>query len=508
MKNFLLPFAFFFLVGPLFSQQITYSQPQTNDLVRTLNFEIIGKMDGNFLVYKNIRDKHSISVYNKDMQLTESTDLQFMDDRVLNVDFVLYSDFAWLIYQYQKKNVLHCSAVKINKDGKLLTNPMDIDTTMINYSADNKIYTTISSEDKSKIMIFKIQKVKDLYNFTTLLFNDSLQLLHKSQIATTYESRKNIFSAFLLSNEGNFVFTRGDRPNSRNYIEQLTLMTKAPDSDSFDLTPINLSEKYVDEIKLKVDNVNHHYLVNTFYYDKKRGDVAGIFMAAFKEGTNTQTSGSFLSFGDNIRSEAKSDGNSTKSGLNDYLIKDIVLKKDGGFILIAEDFYSQSKSNPWDRYDYLYGSPYFSPYYFNNYSYSPFGYGSMYGNRFYDYRGSQVRYFYNNLLVLSVNNAGNLDWGSVIHKSQYDDDKDNFLSYAQVLTGGQIHFLFNELERRKQLINDQSISSTGEVTRNPPLRSLDKGYEFMPRYAKQVSATEVIIPCIYRNYICFAKVEY
>ncbi|MEO9210162.1 MAG: hypothetical protein ABI208_03640, partial [Ginsengibacter sp.] len=371
MKNFLLPFAFFFLVGPLFSQQITYSQPQTNDLVRTLNFEIIGKMDGNFLVYKNIRDKHSISVYNKDMQLTESTDLQFMDDRVLNVDFVLYSDFAWLIYQYQKKNVLHCSAVKINKDGKLLTNPMDIDTTMINYSADNKIYTTISSEDKSKIMIFKIQKVKDLYNFTTLLFNDSLQLLHKSQIATTYESRKNIFSAFLLSNEGNFVFTRGDRPNSRNYIEQLTLMTKAPDSDSFDLTPINLSEKYVDEIKLKVDNVNHHYLVNTFYYDKKRGDVAGIFMAAFKEGTNTQTSGSFLSFGDNIRSEAKSDGNSTKSGLNDYLIKDIVLKKDGGFILIAEDFYSQSKSNPWDRYDYLYGSPYFSPYYFNNYSYSP-----------------------------------------------------------------------------------------------------------------------------------------
>lgn len=507
MKKFILFFIVIFFASSLFAQQITYSQPESEDLVRNLNFEIIGKMDDNFLVYKNVRDKHSIAIYNNDMQLVDNTELKFLDDKVLNVDFVTYPDFAWLIYQYQKKNVLYCSAVKINKEGKLLSDPIDVDTTMINYFSDNKIYTTISSEDKSKIMIFKIQKVKDLFNFTTLLLNDSLQLLHKSEIATSYESRKNVFSAFLVSNEGNFVFTKGDRPNARNFIEQLSLMTKAPNADSFIITPINLAGKYVDEIKLKVDNVNHHYLINTFYYDKKRGDVSGLYISSFNEGTNVQTSASFLNFGDNIRSEAKTNGNN-KTGLNDFFIKDIVLKKDGGFILIAEDFYSQSKSSPWDRYDYLYGSPFYSPYYFNNYSYSPFGYGSMYGNRFYDYRNQQVRYFYNNLLVLSINNSGALDWVTVIHKSQYDDDKDNYLSYAQVLTGGQIHFLFNELERRKQLINDQSITSTGDVNRNPPLRSLDKGYEFMPRYAKQVSATEIIVPCIYRNYIAFAKVEY
>ena len=61
-----------------------------------------------------------------------------------------------------------------------------------------------------------------------------------------------------------------------------------------------------------------------------------------------------------------------------------------------------------------------------------------------------------------------------------------------MLTGGEIHFLFNELERRNQLINDQSISADGKVTRNPPLRSLDRGYEFMPRYAKQVSSSKLL----------------
>ncbi|MEO7961504.1 MAG: hypothetical protein ABIR19_08150, partial [Ginsengibacter sp.] len=59
-----------------------------------------------------------------------------------------------------------------------------------------------------------------------------------------------------------------------------------------------------------------------------------------------------------------------------------------------------------------------------------------------------------------------------------------------------------------QLINDQSISPDGKVTRYPPLRSLDRGYEFMPRYGRQVSSYQLIVPCTYRNYICFAKIEF
>ena len=62
MKNILI-----FFISTLFSlqaisQQITYSQPETED-IRSLDFDIIGKVGGNFLVYKNIRNKYAISVY-------------------------------------------------------------------------------------------------------------------------------------------------------------------------------------------------------------------------------------------------------------------------------------------------------------------------------------------------------------------------------------------------------------------------------------------------------------
>ena len=492
------------LFSPIvFSQQITYSLPESND-IRSLNFDIIGKINGNFLVYKNLRNDNAISVYDNSMKLINKVDLRFVPDRTLNVNFIPYPDFAWMIYQYQKKSTLHCMAVKINGDGKMMTDPVELDTTSLSFFADNKIYSTIYSEDKKKIMIYKIQKKNDKFNFTTLLFNDSLQLLHRSRIETTFEDRKDVFSDFFVDNVGNFVFTRGNRSNSRDFTQQLDLVIKNREADIFDLYRFDLSERYLDEIKLKVDNVNDHYVINSLYYSKRRGNVEGLFTSVWDEATKTFISQNFAEFGDTVRSSAKTDGGN-KLALNDFFIRDVILKKDGGFILTAEDYYTQSRSSPWNRYDYLYGSPSMSPYYYNYYS--PYSYG-YYGRPGFYNNSSQSRYYYNNVLILNMDNTGKIDWSNVIHKSQYDDESDNYLSYAIMLYGGKLHFLFNELERRNQMLNDQSVTPDGQVLRNPPLRSLDRGYQFMPRYGKQVSVSQIIIPCVYRNYICFAKIEY
>ena len=501
-RIFLLLVAGFFSLS-LFSQQITYSEPESND-IRSLNFEIIGKIKNNYLVYKSLRNTNAISVYDNSMKLKDRIDLRFMPDRTLNVDFVAYPDFALLIYQYQKRNTLHCMAVKINSEGKLMTDPIELDTTSLSFFADNKIYSTIYSEDKSRILVYKIQKKNDRFNFSTLLFDDSLLLLHKSHIETPFEERKDVFSDFFVDNAGNFAFTRGNRSSSRDFIQELDLVIKHADSDTFTINDVDLAGKYLDEIKLKVDNVNKHYIVNSLYYTKRRGNVEGLYTAVWDEASKRMITQVYSQLGDSIRNMAKSDG-ADRLALNDFFVRDVILKKDGGFILTAEDYNTQSRSSPWNRYDYLYGYPSFSPYYYNYYS--PYSYG-YYGRQGFYNNNSQSRYYYNNILILNMDNTGKLEWSNVIHKSQYDDETDNYLSYAFMLTGGQLHFLFNELERRSQLINDRSVSASGEVTRNPPLKSLDRGYQFMPRYAKQVSATQIIVPCTYRNYICFAKIQY
>ena len=87
MRNILILFILSLFSYQAFSQQITYSLPESED-VRSLDFDIIGKINGNFLVYKNIRNKYAIAVYDNRMKLKDKVSLDFMPDRTINVDLL------------------------------------------------------------------------------------------------------------------------------------------------------------------------------------------------------------------------------------------------------------------------------------------------------------------------------------------------------------------------------------------------------------------------------------
>ena len=73
-------------------------------------------------------------------------------------------------------------------------------------------------------------------------------------------------------------------------------------------------------------------------------------------------------------------------------------------------------------------------------------------------------------------------------------------------SGGEIHFLFS-IDKRNQIISDESITPDGTEKRNTTLKSEEKGYQFMTKLSKQVGTRQLLIPCNYRGYICFAKVD-
>ena len=164
-------------------------------------------------------------------------------------------------------------------------------------------------------------------------------------------------------------------------------------------------DNYLDEIKLKVDNINKQYLINSLYYAKKSGNVEGLYTAVWDKENKSIVSQNFAQLSDSIRIMAKTDGGS-RFALNDFFIRDVILKKDGGFILTAEDHSTQSRGNPWNRYDYLYGYPSFSPY-----DLLPiFSFFLLVFRKARNYYGnnSQVRYYYENIVILNLDNTGQL----------------------------------------------------------------------------------------------------
>jgi len=503
LRNFLL-LSLFALPAVSISQHITYSEPDRED-ARSVDFEIIGKVSGNFLVYKNIRSKYMVSVYDNDMNLKDKVDLDFMPDKIINADFIAYPEFAYIIYQFQKRSIIHCMAVKIDGNGKNVGNPVELDTTHIGFFAVNKIYNMVNSEDRKKIMIYKIQKKYDKFDFATVLYNSDLVLLHRSRLQYDYDEHRDAYSDFFVDNDGEFLFTKSEKTSNREAVTKLTLVTKAPQSDDFHEFELPLNGHFLDETIVKVDNVNRRYVLNAFYYKQRHGNIEGLYSLIWDKESGKPLIQRMTEFNDTLKHQAKTDG-SYKAAFNNFFIRQVILKRDGAFILAAEDFNSQSRSSPWNRMDYLYGYPYLSTYdYYLNSPSSAYWY---YRTRNFNNTTNQTRYFYNNIVVFDVDKEGKLEWGNVIHKQQYDDNDDNFLSYQIMNAGGELHFLFNEVERRNQLISDQSITADGKLIRNPTLKSLDRGFDFMPKYAKQVSAKQIIVPCMYRNYLCFAKIDY
>jgi len=484
-----------------FAQKIIYSEPD-KDETRRMNFEVIGRVGGNFMIYKNIRGKNFISVYNNDMQqIVKSEHAYLPDDRLINVDFFPYTDYAYMIYQYQRKNVVYCNAVKLDGMGKKLGDITELDTTHIGFTTNNKIYSAINSDDKTKIMLFKINsRNKSRFLVTTLLFNDALTLQKRSRLVLPMDERNDYLDEFSLDNDGDLVFTKLTR-NSNDNVTKTFLIWKPAMSDSLSFTDLGLEKIYLDDLQIKVDNANKRYFLSSFYYKERRGNIEGLYFFVWDKTIQKTVMENTLELKEELRKEAKGESN-IKMAFNDYFIRNIIVKKDGGFVIGSEAYYTTSRYSSWNRFNYLYGAPTMLDYY----SYSPL-YNSWYWrNRFSN--NQSVRHHADNVAILSFDNTGKLEWSNVIHKEQFDDESDDHISYQLINTGGQLHFVFNQEEKRAQLLNDYTVNPDGQINRNPTLKNLDKGYEFMPKYGKQVSNNQVIIPCYYRNYICFAKLDY
>ncbi|HWB25428.1 MAG TPA: hypothetical protein VG738_08100 [Chitinophagaceae bacterium] len=493
------------------SQSISYSEPDRDD-ARTVSFDIAGKIDNHILIVKNTatRSDYSISVFDTDMKLLDKVKLTFLPDRILSSDVLSYKNFFYLFYQYQRRNIIYCMAAKFNGDGKMMSDPVQLDTTAISYFSNNKIYTVINSEDKKKIAIFKINSRRDdNYKVTTVLFDESLNRIKKSELHIPMPDRNDFLTEFSVANNGTLIFARAAGTNQNQSISKITLITKKADDDSLSYASIDITKVYLDDIRIKINNANNRFLLISYYANERRGNIEGLFCSMWDLSNLKELYNTNATFSEDFRANAKSEG-STRAALNDFFLQDIVMRNDGGFVVVSESAYSSSRGGGYyNRWDYMYGSPYWTP--ADSYLYgSPYGYG--YG--FYPWgrpgynMGQITRFYSDNIAVMSFDSSATLEWANIIPKSQYDDNTDNFIGYGTLNTGSEVHFLFNELEKRTLILNDQSISGDGKVTRNPTLHNLDRGYDFMPHYAKQVGSKELIVPCQYRNYVCFARIVF
>jgi len=528
------PFAIVFLLfafcnNTLAQPEIMYADVNRADVQR-MNFEIIGKTANNYLIYKEIKGRHWISVYDENMRELENVPISVLPSKseLMDVTFFSSGNGAWLIYQFQKENVVYCEAAKVEANGRILDVPKLLDTTIIAYKADNRIYNTLINEDGSKIMLFKInRKDRTLYHLATRLFDNQLITLNSGMVSIPMNPDGDYLSGYSLDNDGNLVFVKYNRMKSGE-IGAASLMVKPFQKDELDDHSLNINNLFLDDIKVKIDDKNNQVSFSFFYSEKKKGNLTGLYTYAWDKKNNSFAYEKTTSLTEEMLRREKGKSKS-KSAYNDYFINNIVLDNNGGFTVGAEVLYSTNYGSMYDRWGY-WGSPYFggpygslyggwygwggwspwsygwgrfgywSPYYY----YSPFFYRSYWWGD-YGYSGSQ-RFHAGNVVLFAFDKDGNKEWDNVIVKSQSSTNTDATISYLILNKGSDLHVVLNNSGKISDLENI-SVNNSGNIYQENPLQAKDKSSEFMPRYAKQINDNEVIMPVLTKKNIQFAKVK-
>ncbi|WP_018631266.1 hypothetical protein [Niabella aurantiaca] len=512
----------FSLINVANAQSIVYADVNKADVQR-MNFEIIGKLANNYLIYKEVKGNHQINVFNENMQLLESVPVTMLPKKgdLLDLTFYPFHNYAFLLYQFQKGNTVFCNAVRIEANGKILGEPVTLDTTIIAYKADRKINSSVKSSDGNKILLFKINKKDPAHHvFKTRLYDGELNLIKESRYTVSMDKGGHFLNGYSLANNGDFAFIKYNRLNSGN-IQDASLIVKPENSDIYKEYPLSVSDLFLDDIKLKVDEENNRYLMSSFYAKQKRGNIAGIYNYALSLDEKEKLFETITPFNDDLRKKVGGKRGS-KTAFNDLFINSIIIHQNGGFSIGAEALYTTNAGGMWDRWNY-WGGPYgfYSPYGFYGgwggwgpwgggywspyYYYSPFFYRSYWWGTGYGYGSEQ--YHAGNIGVFSFDREGNRTTENIIFKHQSEDRTDGTISYQVLLNGSEMHFVLNHSGKISDL-DDVIITEDGQMTETEPIEAKDKYVDFMPRYGKQVGPGSMIIPYLYKKNISFAKVNF
>ena len=175
-------------------------------------------------------------------------------------------------------------------------------------------------------------------------------------------------------------------------------------------------------------------------------------------------------------------------GLFDVGIQDIVLRQDGGAVIICEqlkDFERATGSTS----------------------------SSLNTTRAY-YSGREngryaVDHYYEDLFLFSIHPDGKHHWQEILHKKQFSQDDDAaFSSFFLAKTPQKLRLIYNDEIRNENTVSEYLIEGNGTFDRNSILNTASQDLRLRFRESKQVAANEIIVPSERKSRLKLVRMQF
>lgn len=465
-----------------YGQEVFYSPYDDFDF-RSGDYTVIGKVSGLLYVYRSSSDEAYLDAYYDNMERKAIVLLDFMPEKKLGVKFIAYKDRMIVLYQQVIDGMVKQYGAILDDAGRLLKEPVLLDEVKDNVYRSNgsNLYKLAVAEDKEEFAIYAIDEDRETIQAKVIWMDANLNIQTNSTL--TFSDQNNIASGqAILADNGTFYLPAYTPLGSRDFADRVWLLKVSKGGSSFAQQEMPLQGQYAAGTYMELDEEKGRIYIGGFYSDKKNGNFNGILYTYYNMNTGTYDQYKQIAFGDNMRNA--SGERNKKKAFNDYKVGDLIVRNDGGFVLIAENFYMTARSG--------YGGG--------------FGYYSWYSPGM---ASSIQEYHYEDVLVMAYNGDGVNEWNTFIRKDQYSQEDGGILSsYAMINTGGALGFLFNDFSQSISKIQLASVDAEGRVNVKPLIRINNSTPDFVARAGKQISSREVVIPCLRKRQICFAKIVF
>ena len=470
-------FSFFML---LFVVQITAQEVQMSDefAMRTdYQYEIIGKVSGKILLFKKETNEFIIQTFDKDLKNSTETKLELGRSYLKFIGLTATSNDFTILFSHRDKGETFVAAHKYNSKVHLL------DSTTIKIYERRPFAPTfqmVKSQNKEIALLYNIDRERLI---ETLAFDTKkMKLLWEYNYEPKDFYYRRDFVDFLIGNDASaHLILERDNERSTKSQNRFEFYSYQAGQDKDNGYLISLKDTLWYDVHFEYDNLNNQIVAGGFYANDFITKTMGYFYLNINPNDKEDYVLEFHEFDEafihDVLGKHKKTG---KDGFAEVDIQEIVLRQDGGILLIAErnrEYVRQVSTTN-----------------------TSFGRSQT---------GSQIDYYFNDLLVFSIHPNGSLHWQDILYKKQYSqDDNALYSSYFLLKTRSNLRFLYNDEIKQESVVNEYIVSGVGKPDRKNIMNTAGAELMLVMKNALQISADEVIIPSERRRQLKLVKLTY
>lgn len=385
------------------------------------------------------------------------------------------------------------------------------------------------SRDSSKVLVYydTPHQGNTGEKFGIAVFDSNLDPLWSKELELPFKDRLYTVERYKVDNRGNAYLlgvvykgqVRDKRQGLPNYEYHLLAYNR---DDEYVEYLLSLKDKFITDMQFEI-SPSGDIICAGLYSEFGTSSVKGTFYLLMDGKTQEIKKEYYEQFDPGFLTDFMSERRAGKGReLTRYNLNEIEIRRDGGVVLVAEQFYVKEFRNNRDYYPY--GNPYF--YYPSRY----YSYLWRYPYRYYGYPfmndDSELQYNYNDIIVINIDPDGSIRWAKRIPKRQRSkNDGGRHSSYAMSVAAGKMFFVFNDNPKNlNKKSNDQrihnftkgkesvvvlvSLNGQGEVKKEPLFQVKDTKTITKPKVCEQISQDQMIIYSEKNRKATFARLTF